>query len=60
MKFEELKLGQKVYDFWFSDLGTGSVIAILKTRAIIWFPEKTLTYDKAHVRFLLPDRSTRR
>lgn len=58
MRYEDIKLGQKVADYWFLDWGTGVVKAILKTRVVVWFPGRTVTYDKAHLRFI-EDHSTR-
>jgi hypothetical protein len=52
MKFNELKVGQKVSDTWFPDWGTGTVSILLKTRVVIKYPHMNTTYDKSHVKFL--------
>lgn len=37
MKLNELEVGQKVEDTWFMEVGTGTVMKVLKTRAKIHF-----------------------
>jgi hypothetical protein len=59
------KKGQKVEDTWYSELGTGVVKKVLKTRIKIYFPrlehlnisnfwpkKGLITYDRAHYQFL--------
>ena len=54
MKFNELKLNQKVYDRWYPDWGVGKVDNILSTRVFVNFPypKGMMKYDKEHVQFL--------
>jgi hypothetical protein len=52
MRFNELKVGQKVSDSWFPSWGTGKVTILLKTRVMIKFRNANITYDKGHVQFL--------
>lgn len=54
MKFNTLKIGEKVSDRWFGEWGTGKVVKLLKTRVYILFQGATVptVYDKAHVQFL--------
>jgi hypothetical protein len=52
MKFTELKVGQKVYDSWFANWGTGKVVTLMKTRVVIKYAAFDREYDKAHVQFL--------
>lgn len=47
-----MKVGQKVYDRWWPWWGIGKVTKVFKTRVRVEFPNKTLTYDKAHLQFL--------
>jgi hypothetical protein len=61
------KVGQKVQDTWYSEMGTGTIKHVLKTRIKICFPhlDKSdtacpiwpndnglITYDKPHYKFL--------
>ena len=54
----ELRVGQRVYDRWFSHWGEGIVRAVMKTRVKIeffyvgWREDRNMTYDKAHCQFL--------
>jgi hypothetical protein len=54
MKFADLKKGQKVFDSWYPNWGTGTVDKILKTHVFVNFPypKGFMKYDKAHVQFL--------
>lgn len=62
MKF---KVGQKVEDKWYHELGKGTIKEVLKTRIKILFPRikhpnipsffpknNIITYDRAHFQFL--------
>lgn len=55
--------GNRVLDRWYPELGTGRIVACLKTRVLIDFPrgtnrksyagvEYTHSYDRAHLMFL--------
>lgn len=58
MKIEDMKVGMRVFDTWFSFGGTapwgsGEVTKVLKTRVHIQFhPYIKQVYDKAHLQFL--------
>lgn len=52
MKITEAKLKQKVEDRWWPDWGFGVITKVLKTRIVVEFKYRTLTYDKDHLQFL--------
>jgi len=58
MKIEDMKVGMRIFDTWFSfhgrdPWGVGKVTKILKTRVHIEFhPYNKLVYDIAHLQFL--------
>ena len=58
MKIEDIKVGMRIFDTWFSfhgqePWGSGKVTKVLKTRVYIEFhPYNKLIYDKAHCQFL--------
>ncbi len=53
MKFDDIKVGNKVYDSWYPDWGIGEVVKLFKTTVHIEFGNRGKSiYDKAHVQFL--------
>ena len=54
MKISNLKLKHNVADRWYPEWGVGVVTKLLKTRAVISYPDRTLTYDSSHTQFLSP------
>jgi len=56
MEFNEIKTKQKVYDFWYPDKGSGFVLKKTKSTVTVFFEDMDVwKYDKAHVKFLLPE-----
>lgn len=54
MKFKDIKVGMRVFDRWYIETW-GTVTEVLKTRVKVRldnYADRTVTYDKAHVRFL--------
>lgn len=65
MKFNEIKIGDRVEDAWYWFWGVGVVKAILKTKVKVLFPSvgsfvsswngfrtEIVPYDKSHCQFL--------
>lgn len=57
MKFDDIKVGQRVKDYLFGQFRIGKVIKKLKTRVKIvynfnCFSKDEVTYDEAHIQFL--------
>lgn len=55
MKISKIKIGNKVYDRWYQDWGTGKIVKVLKTRIKIKFDnhEEIMTYDFPHAELFL-------
>ena len=52
MKINDIKIGQKVEDYYCEEIHKGKIVKKLKTVVYIQFNGLVVKYDKAHLQFL--------